>query len=85
MDSMTRGVLSRLGTLGVQIVFIVGAVILGVNLVKRGSFYEFMKNAGEGDRTNSQVANVVGIIIYGLIVFMLLPIVKAVATRLFGG
>ena len=83
-DDMTRGVLGGLGTLFIEIVYIILAVIIGINLIKRGSFYGFMKNVGEGDKTNSQIANVIGIVIYGLIVFLLLPIIKALAARIFG-
>lgn len=85
MDSMTRGVLSGLGSLAVTIVYIVSAVILGINLLKRGSFYGLLKNVGEQDKTNSQIANVVGIIIYSLIVLLLLPIINNAASKLFGG
>ena len=84
-DSMTRSVISGLGTTFIEIVYIAGAVILGINLLKRESFYELIKNFGEGDKTNSQVANIIGIIVYGVVVFLTLPLVKTVGLKLFGG
>lgn len=82
---MVRGVLSGLGSLFVELVYIAAAVILGINLLKKGAFYELLKNAGEGDKTNSQAANVIGIIIYGIIAFLGLVLVKGIAAKILGG
>ena len=82
---MVRGVLSGLGSLFVELVYIAAAVILGINLLKKEAFYELLKNAGEGDKVNSQAANAIGIIIYGIIAFFGLLLVKGIAARIMGG
>lgn len=82
---MVRGVLSGLGTLFIELVYIAAAVILGINLLKKEAFYGLLKNAGEGDKSNSQVANAIGIIIYGIIAFLGLLLVKGLAAKILAG
>ncbi|MBQ6520181.1 MAG: hypothetical protein IJI14_15815 [Anaerolineaceae bacterium] len=77
-DSAVKGVLSGLGGLAAEIIYIAMAIIIGVNLFRRGSYYQLLKRSGEEDKTSSQVANVVGTIIYIVIVLLLLPIVKRI-------
>ena len=76
--------ISGLGALTVETVYIILAVLLGINLFKRGSFYQFIKRAGEEDRTNSQSANVIGTAIYFMLAIILLPLVKFLGAKLFG-
>lgn len=78
------GVVTGLGVLAVETAYLVFAIILGINLFKRGTFYQILKRAGEGDKTSSQSANVLGTLIYTVLVLILLPVVKAVSTKIFG-
>ncbi len=78
------GIVSGLGALAVETVYIILAVLFGINLFKRGSFYQFIKRVGEEDRTDSQAANVIGAAIYFVLVIILLPLVKFLGTKLFG-
>ena len=78
------GVVTGLGVLAVETAYLVFAIILGINLFKRGPFYQILKRAGEGDKTGSQSANVLGTLIYAVLVFILLPVVKAISTKIFG-
>ena len=78
------GVVTGLGVLAVETAYLVFAIILGINLFKRGTFYQILKRAGEGDKTSNQSANVLGTLIYTVLVLILLPVVKAVSTKIFG-
>lgn len=78
------GVVTGLGVLAVETAYLVFAIILGINLFKRGTFYQILKRAGEGDKTSSQSANVLGTLIYTVLVLMLLPVVKVVSAKIFG-
>jgi len=79
------GVLSGLGVLTVETIYIVFVFLLGINLFRRGSFYQLVKRAGEENRTDSQAANVIGTAIYTALSLMLLPLVRTIARKLFGG
>ncbi len=78
------GVVTGLGVLAVETAYLVFAIILGINLFKRGTYYQILKRTGEGDKTSSQAANVLGTLIYAVLVFILLPVVKAISTKIFG-
>ena len=78
------GVVTGLGVLAVETAYLVFAIILGINLFKRGTYYQILKRTGEGDKTSSQSANVLGTLIYTVLVLILLPVVKAVSTKIFG-
>ncbi len=78
------GVVTGLGVLAVETAYLVFAIILGINLFKRGTYYQILKRTGEGDKTSSQSANVLGTLIYAVLVFILLPVVKAISTKIFG-
>lgn len=78
------GVVTGLGVLAVETAYLVFAIILGINLFKRGTYYQILKRAGEEDKTSSQSANVLGTLIYAVLVFILLPVVKAISTKIFG-
>ena len=79
------GVVSGLGVLAMETAYILFAVILGMSLFKRGTFYQLLKRAGEEKRVSSQSANVLGTLIFTVLVFILLPIIKTVAIKIFGG
>lgn len=81
---MVQGVLGGLGSLFIEIVYIAIAIIVGINLFRRGSFYQLVKRAGEEDKTNSQAANVLGLLIYGVIAFLILLVVRSAAKKMFG-
>ena len=78
------GIVSGLGALAVETVYIILVVLLGINLFKRGSLYQIIKRAGEENRTNSQAANIIGAALYFLLAIILLPLVKFLGTKLFG-
>ncbi len=78
------GVLSGLGVLVVETVYIVFAILLGLNLFRRGSYYQLFSKAGEENKTSRQSANVLGTLIFACIVFLLLPLVKFVSGKIFG-
>ena len=78
------GVVTGLGVLAVETAYLVFAIILGINLFKRGTYYQILKRAGEGDKTSSQSANVLGTLIFTALVFILLPIVRITAAKIFG-
>ncbi len=78
------GVVTVLGVLSVETVYLVFDVILGVNFFKRGTFYQMLKQAGEENKTNSQTANVLGTLLYALIILLFLPVMKAIAIKIFG-
>lgn len=78
------GVVSGLGALAVETVYIILVILFGMTLFRRGSFYGFIKRAGEEDRTNSQSANVIGTVIYYMLAIILLPLVKILGAKLFG-
>lgn len=79
------GVMSGLGALGVEITYIVFMVLLGINLFRRGAYYELFTRAGEGNNVSRQAANVVGSLIFLVLVVVLLPVVKIVGKKIFGG
>ena len=79
------GVMSGLGALTVEIVYIVFMVLLGINLFRRGTYYQLFQRAGEGNRICKQAANVIGSLIFFVIAIVLLPVVRIVGKRLFGG
>lgn len=76
--------ISGLGALTVETVYIILAVLFGINLFKRGSFNQIIKRAGEENRTDNQAANVIGAAIYFVLAIILLPLVKFLGTKLFG-
>ncbi len=78
------GIVSGLGALAVGTVYIILAVLIGINLFKRGAFYQIIKRVGEENRTDSQAANVIGAAIYFVLAIVLLPLVKFLGTKLFG-
>ena len=78
------GIVSGLGALAVEIVYIILVVLFGINLFKREAFYQIIKRAGEENRTDSQAANVIGAAIYFILAIILLPLVKFLGTKLFG-
>lgn len=78
------GVVTGLGVLAVDTAYLVFAVILGINMFRRGTYFQMLKRAGEGKRTSSQSANVLGTLIYTALILILLPIVRIVATKIFG-
>ena len=79
------GVMSGLGALAVEITYIVFMVLLGINLFRRGSYYELFTRAGEGNKISRQAANVIGSLIFFVLAVVLLPIVKIVGKKIFGG
>lgn len=79
------GVMSGLGALAVEIIYIVFMVLLGINLFRRGAYYELFTRAGEGNKVSRQAANVVGSLIFLVLVVVLLPVVKIVGKKIFGG
>lgn len=79
------GVMSGLGALTVEIIYIVFMVLLGINLFRRGAYYEIVTRAGEGNKISRQSANVIGSLIFFVLAIVLLPIVRIVGKRLFGG
>ena len=79
------GVMSGLGALAVEIIYIVFMVLLGINLFRRGAYYELFTRAGEGNKISRQAANVIGSLIFFVLAVVLLPIVKIIGKKLFGG
>ena len=79
------GVMSGLGALTVEITFIVFMVLLGINLFRRGAYYELFSKAGEENKISRQAANVIGSLIFFVLAVVLLPIVKIIGKKLFGG
>ena len=79
------GVMSGLGALAVEISYIVFMVLLGINLFRRGAYYELFTRAGEGNKISRQTANVIGSLIFFVLVVVLLPVVKIIGKKLFGG
>ncbi len=79
------GVMSGLGALAVEITYIVFMVLLGINLFRRGAYFQLMSRAGERNRISRQAANVIGSLIFFVIAIVLLPVVRIVGKRLFGG
>ena len=79
------GVMSGLGALAVEIIYIVFMVLLGINLFRRGAYYELFTKAGEGNKISRQAANVIGSLIFFVLAVVLLPVVKIVGKKLFGG
>ena len=78
------GVISGLGVLVIEIIYLVFAVLLGLNMFRRGTYYQLFRNAGEENKTNRQSANVLGTLIFTAIVFLLFPVVKFISGKLFG-
>ena len=78
------GVLSGLGVLVVETVYLVFAILLGLNLFRRGAYYQLFSKAGEENKINRQSANVLGTLIFACVVFLLLPLVKFVSGKIFG-
>lgn len=79
------GVVSGLGMLAAEIVYLVFALLLGINLFRQGMYYQLFRKAGEERKISSQAANVIGTLLYAVLILILLPIVKAVSKRIFGG
>ena len=79
------GVMSGLGALGIEITYIVFMVLLGINLFRRGSYYELFTKAGEGNKISRQAENVIGSLIFFVLAVVLLPVVKIVGKKIFGG
>ena len=79
------GVMSGLGALMVEIIYIVFMVLLGINLFRRGTYYQLFTRIGEENKISRQAANVMGSLIFFVLAVVLLPIVKAISKRLFGG
>ena len=79
------GVMSGLGALGIAITSIIFMVLLGINLFRRGSYYELFTKAGEGNKISRQAANVIGSLIFFVLAVVLLPVVKIVGKKIFGG
>ena len=79
------GVMSGLGALAVEITYIVFMVLLGINLFRRGAYYELISRAGEGNKISRQAANVIGSLIFFVLAVVLLPVVKIVGKKIFGG
>ena len=79
------GVMSGLGALGIEITYIIFMVLLGINLFRRGSYYELFTKAGEGNKISRQAANVIGSLIFFVLAVVLLPVVKIVGKKIFGG
>ncbi len=78
------GVLSGLGVLVVETVYIVFAILLGLNLFRRGAYYQLFSKAGEENRASRQSANVLGTVLFAVLVILLLPLVKFVSGKIFG-
>ena len=78
------GVLSGLGVLVVETVYMVFAILLGLNLFRRGSYYQLFSKAGEENKTSRQSANVLGTVLFAVLVILLLPLVKFVSGKIFG-
>ena len=78
-------VMSGLGALGIEITYIVFMVLLGINLFRRGTYYELFTKAGEGNKISRQAANVIGSLIIFVLAVVLLPVVKIVGKKIFGG
>ena len=79
------GVMSGLGALTVEIIYIVFMVLLGINLFRRGAYYQLFTRAGEENRISRQAANVIGSLIFFVLAIVLLPVVRIVGKKLFGG
>lgn len=78
------GVMSGLGVLVVETVYLSFAFLLGLNLFRRGAYYQLFSKAGEEHKTSRQSANVLGMLIYVAIVFLLFPLVKFIAGIIIG-
>ena len=78
------GVLSGLGVLVVETVYLVFAILLGLNLFRRGAYYQLFSKAGEENRASRQSANVLGTVLFAVLVILLLPLVKFVSGKIFG-
>ena len=79
------GVVSGLSALAVEIIYIVFMALLGINLFKRGVYFQLLSQAGEENRISRQAANVIGSLIFFVLVVILLPVVRVLGKRLFGG
>ena len=79
------GVMSGLGALAVEITYIVFIVLLGINLFRRGVYYQLFSKAGEGNKISRQAANVIGSLVFFVLAVILLPVIRVVGKRLFGG
>ncbi len=79
------GVVSGLGALAVEMSYIVFMILLGIKLFRQGAYYQLFKAAGEENKTDRQAANVLGTVLYFLIAFILLPVVRYAAKKIFGG
>ena len=77
--------MSGLGALTVEIIYIIFMVLLGINLFRRGAYYQLFTRAGEGNRISRQAANVIGSLIFFVLAIVLLPVVRIAGKRLFGG
>lgn len=79
------GIVSGLGALLVEIAYNVFIILLGIKLFRQGTYYQLFKRAGEEKRISRQAANVLGTLVYAVIVIGLLPIVNSVSAKIFGG
>ena len=79
------GVMSGLGALTVEIIYIIFMVLLGINLFRRGAYYQIFTRAGEENRISRQAANVIGSLIFFVLTVVLLPVIQIIGKKLFGG
>lgn len=79
------GVMSGLGALTVEIIYIIIMVLLGINLFRRGGYYQLFTRAGEENRISRQTANVIGSLIFFVLTVLLLPVIQIIGKKLFGG
>ena len=78
------GVLSGLGVLAVEIIYLVIAFLLGLNMFRRGTYYQLLSKTGEGNRISRQSANVLGTLIFAGVVILLYPLVELLSGKIFG-
>ena len=78
-----NSVISNLGSLLGECIYIVLAILIGINLFRRGTYYQMVKHAGEENKISGQAANVLGTLIYAVIVIILLPLAKVVGRIFF--
>ena len=78
------GVLSGLGVLAVEIIYLVSAVLFGLNMFRRGTYYQLFSKAGEGNKMSRQSANVLGTLIFAGVVILLYPLVGILSGKIFG-
>lgn len=79
------GIVSGMGALAAQTVYIILAVLLGIRLFRSGAFYALFQNLGEERKAERQTVNVIGTAVYFLIAVLLLPLAGIIGTKIFGG